>query len=71
MAVLVGNAIFFSSETFGFSTELGMAIGKALVGYSLLSMIAAGLALYLSANNLRGFLLQAGPAALALAFVIF
>ncbi len=66
IAVLIGNAVYFSYETFGLSTDVGLLIGKTLVGYSLFSMIGAGLVLYFSAKNLRGFLLQAGPAALAL-----
>lgn len=66
IAVLIGNAVFFSYETLGLTTDVGPLIGKVLVGYSLLSMIAAGLVLYSSANNLRGFLLQSGPAAIAL-----
>ena len=69
--VLIGNALIYSSQTFGLTTEFGLWAGKVLVGYSLISMIGAGLVLYFSAKNLRGFLLQSGPAALALVSVIF
>ncbi len=69
VAVLIGNALIYSSQTFGLSADVGLWAGRVLVGYSLISMVGAGLVLYFSANNLRGFLLQAGPAALALTFV--
>lgn len=71
VAILFGISVFFFSEVFGLSPDIGAVVGKVLVGYSLLSMIGAGIVLYFSANNLRGFLLQSGPAAIALAFNLF
>lgn len=66
IAIFAGVAIFFSGENLGLSAEIRTAAGKTLVGYSLLSMLAAGLVLLLSAKNTRGFLIQAVPAAISL-----
>lgn len=69
VAVFVGVAIFFSGDVLGLSADVRAAVGKTLVGYSLLSMLAAGLTLLLSAKNIRGFLIQAVPAAIAFALL--
>lgn len=70
IAVLGGIVVFFFYETLGLTADVGPSIGKVLVSYSLLSMIGAGVVLYFSAKNLRGFVLQAGPAALALILIV-
>lgn len=66
VAIFVGIAIFFSGETLSLNTDTRIAAGKILIGYSLFSMLAAGVVLILSAKNTRGFLIQSVPAAIAL-----